>query len=204
MTLLRETDKDHGLLLDHDPKGMRRISITLAGRTPKRNGRRIQNAVGDHYDRCFQPTSTVLWKMQGKRLQPQDVEARQYYPISEEEAVQIRALDGRSGICRRHPGSRIPGPSHRGHAPVRELLVVRLRPEQKSPPEGHRSTDSDVRMRAYANRRPNNVTDTLAISSSGHSSHSLGTQFARSAPDLPLQTKSDSIHRDRSEYENRP
>ena len=92
MTLLRETDKDHGLLLDHDPKGMRRISITLAGRTPKRNGRRIQNAVGEQYDRCFQPTSTVLWKMQGKRLQPQDVEAKQYYPISEEEAVQIRLL----------------------------------------------------------------------------------------------------------------
>ena len=46
MTLLRETPKDHGLLLDHDPKGMRRISITLAGRTSKRNGRRLQNAVG--------------------------------------------------------------------------------------------------------------------------------------------------------------
>ena len=92
MTLLRETDKDHGLLLDHDPKGMRRISITLAGRTPKRNGRRIQNAVGEQYDRCFQPASTVLWKMQGKRLQPQDVEAKQYHPISEEEAVQIRLL----------------------------------------------------------------------------------------------------------------
>ena len=92
MTLLRETPKDHGLLLDHDPRGMRRISITLAGRTAKRNGRRLQNAVGEQYDRCFQPTSTVLWKMQGKRLQPQDVEAKQYHPISEEEAVQIRLL----------------------------------------------------------------------------------------------------------------
>ena len=93
MTLLRETPKDHGLLLDHDPQGKRRLSITLAGRTTtKRNGRRLQNAVGDHYDRCFQPASTVLWKMQGKRLQPQDVEAKQYYPISEEEAVQIRLL----------------------------------------------------------------------------------------------------------------
>ena len=92
MTLLRETPKDHGLLLDHDPKGMRRISITLAGRTSKRNGRRLQNAVGEQYDQCFQPASTVLWKMQGKRLQPQDVEAKQYYPISEEEAVQIRLL----------------------------------------------------------------------------------------------------------------
>ena len=92
MTLLRETPKDHGLLLDHDPKGMRRISITLAGRTSKRNGRRLQNAAGDLYDRCLQPTSTVLWKMQGKRLQPQDVDARQYHAISEEEAVQIRLL----------------------------------------------------------------------------------------------------------------
>ena len=92
MTLLRETPKDHGLLLDHDPRGMRRISITLAGKTAKRNGTRLQNAVGEQYDRCFQPASTVLWKMQGKRLQPQDVEAKQYYPISEEEAVQIRLL----------------------------------------------------------------------------------------------------------------
>ena len=92
MTLLRETPKDHGLLLDHDPKGVRRISITLAGRTAGRNGRRLQTAAGDLYDRCFQPTSTVLWKMQGKRLQPQDVDARQYHAISEEEAVQIRLL----------------------------------------------------------------------------------------------------------------
>ena len=92
MTLLRETPKDHGLLLDHDSKGRRRISITLAGRTPKKNGRRLQNAVGEHYDRCFHPASTVLWKMQGKRLHPQDVEARQYHPISEEESVQIRLL----------------------------------------------------------------------------------------------------------------
>ena len=30
--------------------------------------------------------------MQGKRLQPQDEDARQYHPISEEEAVQIRLL----------------------------------------------------------------------------------------------------------------
>lgn len=92
MTLLRETAKDHGLLLDHDSKGRRRISVTLAGKTPRRNGRRLQNVVDEQYDRCFHPTSKVLWKMQGKRLQPQDVEARQYHPISEEEAVQIRLL----------------------------------------------------------------------------------------------------------------
>ena len=92
MTLMRETPMDHGLLLDHDPRGMRRISITLAGKTARRNGTRLQNAVGEQYDRCFQPASTVLWKMQGKRLQPQDVLAKQYHPISEEEAVQIRLL----------------------------------------------------------------------------------------------------------------
>ena len=80
MTLLRETPKDHGLLLDHDPKGMRRISVTLAGRTPKTNGRRLQGAVREQYDRCFQPASTVLWKMQGMRLQPQDLEAKQLLP----------------------------------------------------------------------------------------------------------------------------
>ena len=79
--------------MDHDPQGKRRLSITLSGRTtPKRNGRRLQNAVEEQYDRCFQPASTVLWKMQGKRLQPQDTDARQYHPISEEEAVQIRLL----------------------------------------------------------------------------------------------------------------
>ena len=92
MTLLRDTPKDHGLLIDHDPNGKRRISITLAGRTTRKNGRRLQNAVDEQYDLCFQPASTVLWKMQGKRLQPQNVEARQYHPISEEEAVQIRLL----------------------------------------------------------------------------------------------------------------
>ena len=92
MTLLRETPNDHGLLLDHDSKGKRRIAVTLAGRTARRNGRRLQNVVGDQYERCFQPASTVLWKMQGKRLQPQDLEAKQYHPISEEESVQIRLL----------------------------------------------------------------------------------------------------------------
>ena len=92
MTLLRETPKDHGLLLDHDPTGRRRLSVTRASKSARRNGRRLQSATGDQYDRCLQPASTVLWKMQGKRLQPQDVEPKQYHPISEEEAVQIRLL----------------------------------------------------------------------------------------------------------------
>ena len=92
MTLLRETPKDHGLLLDHDPQGRRRISVTRAGRSARKNGRRLQSVTGEKYERCFQPASTVLWKMQGQRLQPQDEEARQYHPISEEEAVQIRLL----------------------------------------------------------------------------------------------------------------
>ena len=42
MTLLRETPKDHGLLLDHNPQGKRRLSITLASRTAGRNGRRLR------------------------------------------------------------------------------------------------------------------------------------------------------------------
>ena len=92
MTLLRETPKDHGLLLDHDRKGQRRITITLAGTSAGRNGRHLQSATGEQYHRCFQPASKVLWKMQGKRLQPQDEESRQYHTISEEEAVQIRLL----------------------------------------------------------------------------------------------------------------
>ena len=92
MALLRETPKDHGILLDHDPRGRRRLTVTLAGRSARKNDRRLQSATGKQYERCFQPASTVLWKMQGKRLQPQDEDARQYHPISEEEAVQIRLL----------------------------------------------------------------------------------------------------------------
>ena len=42
MTLLRETPKDHGLLLDHNPQGKRRLSITLASRAAGRNGRRLR------------------------------------------------------------------------------------------------------------------------------------------------------------------
>ncbi|MYC29662.1 MAG: hypothetical protein F4X65_06175 [Chloroflexi bacterium] len=92
MTLLGDTSKDHGLLLDHDAKGRRRLTVTLAGRSARRNGRRLQSATGEQYERCFQPASTVLWKMQGKRLRPQDEEARQYHPVTEEEAVQVRLL----------------------------------------------------------------------------------------------------------------
>ena len=92
MTLLREAPKDHGLLVDHDPKGRRRLTVTLAGRSALRNGRRLRSATSERYERCFQPASTVLWKMQGKRLHPQDEDARQYHPIGEEEAVQIRLL----------------------------------------------------------------------------------------------------------------
>ena len=112
MTLLRETPKDHGILLDHDPKGRRRLTVTLAGRSARRNGRRLQSATGEQYARCFQAASTVLWKMQGKRLQPQDEDARQYHPISEEEAVQIRLLMDAMNISRR-PGMQTPwaGPS---------------------------------------------------------------------------------------------
>lgn len=92
MTLLRDTPKDHGLLLDHDSKGRRRLTVTLAGRSARRNGRHLQSATGEQYERCFQPASTVLWKMQGKRLRSQDEDARQYHPVTEEEAVQVRLL----------------------------------------------------------------------------------------------------------------
>ena len=92
MTLMRETPKDHGLLLDHDPKGNRRLSVTLAGKSPRKNGRRLQYATGDLYQRCFQHVSTILWNHHGQRLQPQDQAAKQYHPITEEAAVQIRLL----------------------------------------------------------------------------------------------------------------
>ena len=92
MTLMRESALDHGLLLDHDARGNRRLSVTLAGRTKKKSGKPLQSATGEQYDRCFQHASTVLWKMQGKHLSPQDQEPRQYHPVSEEEAVQVRLL----------------------------------------------------------------------------------------------------------------
>ena len=92
MTLLRETPKDHGLLLDHDPGGGRRLSVTLAGKSPRRNGRRLQYATGSLYQRCFQHVSAILWRYHGQRLQPPEAAARQYYPITEETAVQIRLL----------------------------------------------------------------------------------------------------------------
>ena len=92
MTLLRETPKDHGLLLDHDPKGKRRLSITMAGKSPRKNGRRLQYATGTLYQRCFHHVSTILWYYSGQRLTPQDEAARQYHLITEEAAVQIRLL----------------------------------------------------------------------------------------------------------------
>ena len=92
MTLMRETPKDHGLLVDHDPKGNRRISITLAGKSSRKNGRRLQYATGELYQRCFQHVSTILWNHFGVRLSPQDEVGRQYYPITEEAAIQMRLL----------------------------------------------------------------------------------------------------------------
>ena len=92
MTLMRETPKDHGLLLDHDPKGNRRLSVTLAGKSPRKNGRRLQSATGKLYNRCLQHVSTILWNHHGVRLQPQEEAARQYHSITEEAAVQIRLL----------------------------------------------------------------------------------------------------------------
>ena len=92
MTLLRETQKDHGLLLDHDPRGNRRLSVTLAGKSPHKNGRRLQHATGDLYNRCFHYASTILWNHHGLRLDPQDQASKQYHLITEEAATQIRLL----------------------------------------------------------------------------------------------------------------
>ena len=72
MTLMRETPKDYGLLVDHDPKGNRRLSVTLAGKSPRKNGRRLQYATGALYNRSFQHVSTILWNHHGQRLQPQE------------------------------------------------------------------------------------------------------------------------------------
>ena len=92
MTLLRQTPKDHGLLLDHDRQGNRRLSITLAGKSPRRNGRRLQYATGPLYQRAFQHISTILWQHHGQRLRPPETAGRQYHPLTEDAAIQIRLL----------------------------------------------------------------------------------------------------------------
>ena len=108
MTLMRETPKDHGLLLDHDPRGNRRLSVTLAGRSPRRNGRRLQYATGPLFQRCLQPIGTILWNHHGQRLRPQEEVARQYHPISEEAAVQMRLiLDAVQGARRPDQAERL-------------------------------------------------------------------------------------------------
>ena len=92
MTLLRETPKDHGILLDHDPRGHRRLSVTLAGKSTRKNGRRLKHATGELYNRCFYHASTILWNHHGLRLESQDQASKQYHPINEEAATQIRLL----------------------------------------------------------------------------------------------------------------
>lgn len=92
MTLMRETPKEYGLLLDHDPSGGRRLSVTLAGQSPRKNGRRLQYATGALYQRSIQHIAAILWRYHGQRLLPQEEAGRQYHPINEETAVQIRLL----------------------------------------------------------------------------------------------------------------
>ena len=108
MTLMRKTPKDHGLLVDLDPQGNRRLSVTLAGKTPGRNGQRLQYAQGALYQRCFQHVSTILWRQNGVRLSPQDEVPKQYHPITEETAVQMRLLlDAVDGIRRPEQADRL-------------------------------------------------------------------------------------------------
>ena len=102
MTLLRETPKDHGLLLDHDPQGNAE-TLHHPGRqnaqdewapNPERRGENSTTGVSNPHPRS-------CGRCRGRRLQPQDVEAKQYHPISEEEAVQIQLLMDAVGTRRR-------------------------------------------------------------------------------------------------------
>ena len=86
MTLLRETPKYHDL------QGNRRLSITLAGKPPRKNGRRLKHATGEPYNRCFHHASTILWNHHGLRLDSQDRASKQYHLITEEAATQVRLL----------------------------------------------------------------------------------------------------------------
>ena len=125
MTLMRQTAKDYGLLLDHDPRGNRRLSVTKAGKSPRRNGRRLQYATGTLYQRCFQHVSTILWRHHDQRLQPQEEASRQYHPITEEAAVQIRLLlDAVAGTERADKAERLARAIADLH-PCRKRLVVR-------------------------------------------------------------------------------
>ena len=108
MTLMRETPKDHGLLLDRDPEGNRRLSVTRAGKSPRRNGRRLQYATGPLYQRCAPHIAAILWRHHGQRLRPPEEAARQYHPISEEAAVQMRlTLDAVRGTARGDQAERL-------------------------------------------------------------------------------------------------
>ena len=140
MTLMRETPKDHGLLVDHDPKGNRRLSVTLAGKSPRKNGRRLQYATGALYNRCFQHASTILWNHHAQRLQPQEEAGRQYHPITEEAAVQIQLLlDALGGTERADKSERL-ARAIADLSPLRKQLVVRLPQEpQPAPPRAGRS-----------------------------------------------------------------
>ena len=144
MTLLRETPKDHGLLLDHDPKGMRRISITLAGRTPKdewapnpeRRGRTVLPVLSA---RLHGPVENA-----GEATSTPGHQSQAVLPYQRGRGCSDPAPYGRVGTRRKHQGSRITRSSHCGHAPMRELLVVRLRPESEQAWEGDGSADLDV------------------------------------------------------------
>ena len=144
MTLMRETPKNHGLLLDHDPRGNRRLSVTLAGKSPRKNGRRLQNATGMLYERCFQHVSTILWNHHGQRLQPQEEASRQYHPITEEAAVQIRLLlEAVSSTERADKAERLARAIADLH-PCEKQLVVRLSQEPQPPPPRAGRADADV------------------------------------------------------------
>ena len=132
MTLMRETPNDHGLLLDHVPKGNRRLSVTLAGKSPSRNGRQLQYATGTLYQRCFQHASAILWNHHGQRPQPQEENGRQYHTITEQAAVQTQPLlDALSGTERADKAERLARGLSRPTS-VRKQLVVRL-PQEPEP-----------------------------------------------------------------------
>ncbi len=110
MSLILKIPKEYGLLLDHDPRDNRRVSVTLASKTPRKNGRLMQYATGTLYQRCFQHMSTILWNYHGDRPHPQEGTGRQYHPITEEAAVQIRLLlDAIRGTVRADKAERLAG-----------------------------------------------------------------------------------------------
>ena len=91
-TKKRQGPLTHGVLLDHDPKGRRRLTVTAAGPSKRKNGRRLQNVVGENYEHCIPFAQDILRRRDAGELPPLSEPGSHYLEISEDTAVQLMLL----------------------------------------------------------------------------------------------------------------